>query len=112
MASSTKAKKRRKGATNSNNNNKLFNDVADNGIIVDDIIVDTTGDNPAGFDDNGNVDESLEGPKTHHLHRQYVQVPLIDILISVFVVKIPQLSPVPPKQILCCTCFPSCMTSF
>jgi len=73
VASSTKAKKRRKGATNSNNNNKLFNDVVDNGIIVDDIIVDTTGDNPAGFDDNGNVDESLEVPKTHHQHRQYAQ---------------------------------------
>ena len=76
VASSTKAKKRRKGAPN-NNNSKHFNDVVDNGIIVDDIIVDTTGDNPAGFDGNGNVDEGLEVSKTIHLHRQYLQVPMI-----------------------------------
>jgi len=73
VASSTKAKKRRKGATNNNNNNKLFNDVVDNGIIVDDIIVDTTGDNPAGFDDNGNVDESHDGRKSDHKRRQFTQ---------------------------------------
>jgi len=76
VASSTKAKKRRKGATNNNNNSKLFNDVVDNGIIVDDIIVDTTGDNPAGFDDNGNVDESRDRqktPKTHHRQRNFAQ---------------------------------------
>jgi len=73
VASSTKAKKRRKGAANNNNNNKIFNDVVDNGIIVDDIIVDTTGDNPAGFDDNGNVDESHVGLKSHHQRRPFAQ---------------------------------------
>ena len=93
MASSTKAKKRRKGATNNNNNSKLFNDVVDNGIIVDDIIVDTTGDNPAGFDDNGNVDESRERqktPKTHHRQRNFAQVSFKDI-VSMFCLKILQL---------------------
>ena len=78
MASSTKAKKRRKGAANNNNNNKIFNDVVDNGIIVDDIIVDTTGDNPAGFDDNGNVDESHVGLKSHHQRRPFAQVSFTD----------------------------------
>ena len=89
VASSTKAKKRRKGATNNNNNNKLFNDVVDNGIIVDDIIVDTTGDNPAGFDDNGNVDESHDGLKSNHKRRQFTQVSFTDI-VPVFCFKIPQ----------------------
>ena len=74
VASSAKAKKRRKGAGTNINSNKLFNDVSANGIIVDDIIVDTTGDIPAGFDDNGNVDMLHNASKTHNVNQHYDQV--------------------------------------